>query len=154
MRERSLDHCYTPFRKGYKAVSLPPFGKSDHAALFLLQKYKQRTVREVAVTRDIKRWFDQSEAMLQDALSGVDWNMFQSSSRDISEFAEAVTVFIATIANNIGPTVRVSIFPNQKPWVDRSIHIALNGRTAAYNSGLSSGNMDDYKAESYGLRRQ
>lgn len=29
----------------------------------------------------------------------------------------------------------------------------MNAQTAAYNAGLSSGNMRDYKASCYGLRR-
>jgi len=33
------NHCYTPFKRGYKAASLPPFGKLDHAAIFLLPEY-------------------------------------------------------------------------------------------------------------------
>ncbi|KAI5620514.1 gastrula zinc finger protein XlCGF28.1-like [Silurus asotus] len=33
--ERTLDHCYTTLKKGYKAQSRPPFGKSDHAAIFM-----------------------------------------------------------------------------------------------------------------------
>jgi len=44
--EITLDHCYTTFKRGYKAASLPPFGKSDHAAIFLLPEYKQRIVRD------------------------------------------------------------------------------------------------------------
>jgi len=35
------DHCYTPFKRAFKAASLPPFGKSDHTAIFLLLEYKQ-----------------------------------------------------------------------------------------------------------------
>ncbi len=31
----TLDHCYTQFKNAYKARSLPAFGKSDHAAIFL-----------------------------------------------------------------------------------------------------------------------
>jgi len=56
--ERTLDHCYMPFKRGYKAAALPPFGKSDHAAIFLLPEYKQRIARKVVLTRDIKRWSD------------------------------------------------------------------------------------------------
>jgi len=48
-----------PFKRGYKA-SLPPFGKSDHVAIFLLPEW----------------WSDQTEADLQDPLSDVDWAMF------------------------------------------------------------------------------
>ncbi|KAK3518682.1 hypothetical protein QTP70_008165 [Hemibagrus guttatus] len=37
-------------------------------------------------------------------------------------------------------------FPNQKLWVDKTIRDALRSCTAAYNTGLASGNMDSYKA--------
>jgi len=85
------------------------------------------------VTRDVKRWSDQSEADLQDALS------------DIDEFTDIVTTFIATLADTIVPAVKKT-FPNQIPWVDGSIRDALNSCNAAYNSGLVSGLMDEYKA--------
>ena len=64
-----------------------------------------------------------------------------------------VISFIAKLEDTIIPTVKVRSFPNQKSWVDGSILSALNGRTAAYNSGLVSGHMDKYKAASYGLWR-
>ena len=35
----TLDHCYTPFKNGYRADMLPVFGKSDHAAILLKSKY-------------------------------------------------------------------------------------------------------------------
>ncbi len=44
-------------------------------------------------------------------------------------------------------------FSNQKPWVDRTIRAAVNQRTAAYNAGLLSGNMSEYKASCYAHRR-
>lgn len=40
----TLDHCYSQFKNAYKARSLPAFGKSDHAAIFLTPEYKQRLV--------------------------------------------------------------------------------------------------------------
>ncbi len=50
-------------------------------------------------------------------------------------------------------TVTIRTFSNQKPWVDRTIHDAVNHRTAAYKAGLLSGNMSKYKASCYALRR-
>jgi len=55
--------------------------------------------------------------------------------------------------DTIIPTVKMRFFPNQKPWFGGSIRDALNARTAAYNCGLVSGHMDEYKAASYGLWR-
>ncbi len=37
--------------------------------------------------------------------------------------------------------------------MDSTIHAAVNQRTAAYNAGLLSGNMSEYKASCYALRR-
>ncbi len=44
-------------------------------------------------------------------------------------------------------------FSNQKPWVDRTIRDAVNYCTAAYNAGLLSGYMSEYKASCYALQR-
>ncbi len=49
--------------------------------------------------------------------------------------------------------ISIRTLSNQKPWVDRTIRAAVNQRTAAYNAGLLSGNMSDYKASCYALRR-
>jgi len=70
--ERTLDHCYTPFKRGYKAAPLPAFGKSDHAAIFLLPEYKQRIVGEVVVMREVKRWSDQVDDDIRDVMSDAD----------------------------------------------------------------------------------
>ncbi len=50
-------------------------------------------------------------------------------------------------------TVTIRVFSNQKPWVDRTIHAAVNQPTAAYNAGLLSVNMSEFKASCYALRR-
>ncbi|XP_005754670.1 interferon-inducible GTPase 5-like [Pundamilia nyererei] len=55
------------------------------------------------------------------------------------------------LAEEIIPTARVTTFPNQKPWMDRSIRTAVNARTASYNAGLATGDMSAYKAASYGV---
>ncbi len=47
----------------------------------------------------------------------------------------------------------VRTFPNQKPWVDRTIRAAVNKRTAAHNKALLSGNMSEFKASCYALQR-
>ncbi len=149
----TLDHCYTQFKNAYKAHSLPAFGKSDHAAIFLTPEYKQRIVQEPPVEREVTRWSPHSEAMLQAALDDVDWDMFWASSSDVSEFTDVTLSFINTLTEQATETVTLRSFSNQKPWVDRSIRDAVNHRTAAYNAGILSGNMSEYKASCYALRR-
>ncbi len=145
----TLDHCYTPLKNAYKAHSLPAFGKSDHAAIFLTPEYKQRIVEE----RELTCWSSHSEAMLQASLDDVDWDMFRASSSDVSEFTDVALSFVNTLTKQATETVTITTFSNQKPWVDRSIRDAVNQRTATYNAGLLSGNMREYKASCYALRR-
>ncbi len=149
----TLDHCYTPLENAYKAHSLPAFGKSDHVAIFLTPEYKQRIIHEPPVEREVTRWSSHSEAMLQASLDDVDWDMFRASSSDVSEFMDVALSFVNTLTEQATETVTIRTFTNQKPWVDRSIRDAVNHRTAAYNAGLLSGNMSEYKASCYALRR-
>ncbi len=149
----TLDHCYTPLNNAYKAHSLPAFGKSDHVAIFLTPEYKQRIAREPPVEREVTRWSPHSEATLQASLDDVDWDMFRASSSDVSEFTDVAVSFVNTLTEQATETVTIRTFTNQKPWVDRSIRDAVNHRTAAYNAGLLSGNMSEYKTSCYALRR-
>ncbi len=149
----TLDHCYTPLKNAYKVHSLPAFGKSDHAAIFLTPEFIQRIVQEPPVEREVTGWSSHSEAMLQASLDDVDWDMFRASSSDVSEFTDVALSFINTLTEQATETVTIRTFSNQKLWVDRSIRDAVNHRTAAYNAGLLSGNMSEYKALCYTLRR-
>ncbi len=99
------------------------------------------------------RWSSHSEAMLQAALDDVDWDMFRASSSDVSEFTDVALSFVNTLTEQATETMTVRTFPNQKPWVDRTIRAAVNKRTAAYNAGLLSRSMSEYKASCYALRR-
>ncbi|KAK3534809.1 hypothetical protein QTP86_026082 [Hemibagrus guttatus] len=146
--ERTLDHCYTTKKDSYKAQSRPPFGKSDHAAIFLIPKYKQWLKQEVPAQREFTRWTDQSVAALQDALDDADWDMFWRSSDDINVFTEAVVGFIGNLADDTVQKTIIRTFPNQKPWVDKTIRDALRSHTAAYN-GLRT--ITDYKAPTSGM---
>ncbi len=99
------------------------------------------------------RWSSHSEATLQAALDDVDWEMFRTSSSDVSEFTEVALSFVNMITEQATETVTIRTFSNQKTWVDRSIRDAVNHRTAAYNAGILSENMSEYKTSCYTLRR-
>ncbi len=91
--------------------------------------------------------------MLQTALDGVDWDMFRASTSDVSEFTDVALSFVNTLTEQATEIITIRTFPNQKPWVDRTIHAAVNKRTAAYNKALLSVNMSQYKASCYALQR-
>lgn len=50
--------------------------------------------------------------------------------------------------------VTVKVYPNQKPWVDRTIREALNAQRAALNDGLPPGDMISYQLTLYKLRKE
>ncbi len=79
--------------------------------------------------------------MLQAALDDINWDMFQASSSDISEFTDVALSFVNMLTEQATETVSIRTFSNQKPWVDRTIRAAVNKRIAAYNEALWSGNM-------------
>ncbi len=79
--------------------------------------------------------------------------MFRANSSDVSEFTDVAVSFVNTLTEQATETMTVRTFPNQKPWVDRTIRAAVNKCTAAYNEALLSGNMSEYKALCYALRR-
>ncbi|KAK3565359.1 hypothetical protein QTP86_007116 [Hemibagrus guttatus] len=89
----------------------------------------------------------------EDALHDTDWNMFRRISDDINVFIEAVMGFIGKLADVTVQKTIIRTFPNQKPWVDKTIRDAPRSRAAAYNAGLASGDMDSYKAASYNVRK-
>ncbi|KAI4885725.1 hypothetical protein NFI96_026178, partial [Prochilodus magdalenae] len=73
---RMLDHCYTHFHDVYKPLPRPQFGKSDHSSILLLPTYRQKLKQAPPTIRDVHRWTDQSDSMLQDCFDHVDWEMF------------------------------------------------------------------------------
>jgi hypothetical protein len=64
--KKTLDHLYTTHRDAYKALTRPPFGKSDHNYILLIPAYEQKLKQEVPVTRSTKKWSDEADAELQD----------------------------------------------------------------------------------------
>lgn len=54
---------------------------------------------------------------------------------------EAAVGFNGKVVNNTTPRRASRTFPNQKPWVDKSMRVALRSCTSAYNSGFIMGNM-------------
>lgn len=69
---------------------------------------------------------------MQDALSDVDWEVFQTTSINIDEFADTVISFNAMLVNTFIPTATIRSFPNQKTWIESTFRTALTAWTTAY----------------------
>ncbi len=121
--------------------SLPSFGKSDHAAIFLTRNTNKGSHRNPRWRGKWRVGPPTRKLCCRRALDDVDWDMFRASSSDVSEFTDVAVSFVNTLTEQATETITVKTFPNQKPWVDRTIRDAVNKRTAAYNEALLSGNM-------------
>ncbi len=103
--DRTLNHCYSPFRDAYKSLPCPPFGRSDHSSVLLLPAYRQKLKREAPALRTVQCWSDQSDAILQDCFDHVDWDMFRAASDDdIEAYSDTVTCFIRKCIDDVVPT--------------------------------------------------
>ncbi|XP_036439332.1 uncharacterized protein LOC118816846 [Colossoma macropomum] len=127
-KDRILDHVYSSIRNCYKSLPRPPFGKSDHSSILLLPTYRQKLKRGPVTTREVRRWSDQSDAMLQDCFDHVDWEMFRDSSGSVDEYADTVTAFIRKCVDDVVPCRQVRVYPNQKPWQNCEVRSALTQR--------------------------
>ena len=93
---------------------------------------------------------DDTDATLQDCFVSTDWNMFWDPSNGIEEYTTSVICFINKCIDDIVPTVTVSTYPNQKPWITGNIHIERKARAAAFKERET--NLEVYKKSRYALR--
>ena len=84
------------------------------------------------MTRSIKKWSEEADALLQDCFASTDWNMFRDSSDGNEEYITSVIGFINKCINDVVPKVTISTYPNQKPWITGSIRTELKARDAAF----------------------
>ena len=90
------------------------------------------------------------DAKLQDYFASTDWNMFRDSSDSIEEYPTSVTGILNKYID-VGPTVTVRTYPNQKPWITGNIRTELKGRAPVFKVWDS--NPEAYKKSCFALRR-
>lgn len=122
----TLDKCYGSVPNAFRSVSLPPLGSSAHHRILLTPAYPPVVKRTEKVIRNIKQWTPESIKRLQGCLETNYWNIFTSSSSNISEHAETVSAYISFCVDNCIPIKKVVIFPNNKPWVTKDLKGILN----------------------------
>ena len=76
---------------------------------------------------------------------------FCDSSDGIDEYTTSVTGFINKCMEDVVPTVTVSTYLNQKPWITGNTHTELKGRAASFK--LWDSNPEVYKKFCDALRR-
>ena len=71
--ERALDLFHANVREAYRAVSLPPLGRSDHSTVYLQPTYRPCVQRLPVTSRSFRKWSPEARDALRDCFDVTDW---------------------------------------------------------------------------------
>lgn len=131
--DKTLDHVYSNMSGAYKATPLPHIGQSDHLSLFLTPRYSPLIQRVKPTVRTVKVWPEGTDAVLQDRFKNTDWNMFIHT--DLDRYATSVLDHISLTTHSVTTQKQITMYPNQKPWMNRDVRLLLKARNTAFRSG-------------------
>ncbi len=107
---------------------------SDHISVELIPAYRPLICRTKPTTRTIQVWTEGVSSASQDCFEHIDWGVFKEGA-DLEEYTSSVLSYINFCTDAVLPTKTITAFPNQKPWLDRTVWPLLKARDAAYRSG-------------------
>ena len=84
------------------------------------------------MTHSTRKWSEDADAKLQDCFPRTDRKKFWDSSDGMEEYTTTVTGFINKCIDDVVPTVTVSTYPKQTPWITGNIRTELKGRAATF----------------------
>lgn len=126
-----LDQVYCNIPGAFKAAAAPHFGMSDHISVELIPAYRPLICRTKPTIRTIQVWTEEASSALQDCFEHTDWEVFKEEA-DLEEYTSAVLSYVHFCTDAALPTKTITVFPNQKPWVDGSVRSLLKARDATY----------------------
>ena len=72
--------------------------------------------------------------VLQGCFDCTDWNVFFDACDNVHDATEAVSDYINFSEDMIIPTKTINIFPNNKPWITKSLKSTLNEKKIAFQA--------------------
>ena len=129
---KTLDRCYGNIPDAYKAVQKAPVGNSDHNAVQLIPKYRQKVRRVKPVKRDVAVWSDASIAELQGCFECTDWDVFFGPDESIDFVTDVISDYIKFCKDLYIPTKTVKTFSNNKPWMTSALKQTINEKKRAF----------------------
>ena len=101
---------------------------SDHFSVELIPAYRPLICRTKPTTRTIQVWTEEASSALQDCFEYTDWGVFKEEGADLEEFTSSVLSYISFCTDAVLPTKTITVFPNEKPWVDSTVMALLKAR--------------------------
>ncbi|KAL0201505.1 hypothetical protein M9458_004692, partial [Cirrhinus mrigala] len=126
--------------EAYIVTPHPHLGQSDHLSLFLTPKYSPLINRVKPSVKTIKVWPVGVDFTLQDRFLHTDWSMFTTqatcgSHTNIDSYTSSVLDYINTTIDSVTTQKQITIYPNQKPWMNKEVRLLLKARNTAFRSG-------------------
>ncbi|XP_060771663.1 uncharacterized protein LOC132882588 [Neoarius graeffei] len=92
-KNRTIDLLYVNVRDAYRAIPLPPLGRSDHNLVVLQPQYKPMDLRQPITMLSFRAWSPKAEETLKDCFETTDWNvLLDPHEEDIEELVERFVV--------------------------------------------------------------
>ncbi|KAK0133056.1 Arachidonate 15-lipoxygenase B [Merluccius polli] len=120
---KCLDLCYGSIKGAYKSLRRASLGASDHNTVYLVPSYKSVLKRHKPERRLVPVWTEESIGRLQDCYACTDWDLFKNSCKTVDEITETVSDYVKFCEELCIHKKSISIFPNNKPWVSKSVPI-------------------------------
>ncbi|XP_049333313.1 uncharacterized protein LOC125801152 [Astyanax mexicanus] len=133
---RTINLLYANLKDAYRAIPLPPLGKSDHNLVFLQPQYKPLVLRQPTTTRSFRVWSPEAEEALRDCYDTTDWSvLLHPHGEDIEGVTHCVTDYLNFHMDVAVTTKTVRCFPNNKPWITSTVKDLLNQKKRAFKDG-------------------
>ncbi|TKS65680.1 hypothetical protein D9C73_028375 [Collichthys lucidus] len=102
--------------------------------------YRPLLRRHTPTQRTITVWPSDAALTLQDCFQRTDWQIFSEAAAlegqvDLEEYTSAVLGYISKCAEDVTTTRTITVYPNQKPWLNAEVRSLLKARDAAFRSG-------------------
>ena len=136
-QNRVLDKCYGNIKNAYTAKPLPPLSNSDHNTVQLIPIYKTVFKRGKPQTKTVTVWDKDSIETLKGSFLCTDWDIF--SDLEIDDATEAITDYIHFCADNVVAKKDIVVYPNNKPYITKSVKDCINRKKLAFKNNDRAG---------------
>lgn len=90
-------------------------------------------------TKVIKVWNEESLQSPKACYDCTDWDMFtEVCGEDLDQLVDVICSYVTFCRDMIIPCKRVKIYPNNKPWVTKSVKACIQAKKHAFKHGTAS----------------
>ena len=130
----TLDLVFCNIKNAYKVLQRKPLGNSDHNMLYCLPTYVQKLKSNPCKQITIKQWSEDNTDTLKDCFECTDWDVLYDECNDLEYNVDVCTSYIKFCIDLIIPTKKVTVFANNKPWVNKHVKAVINKKKAALSN--------------------